>query len=307
MTRFPREPLDAEERALAARLPRPHGRDEPGSALDARILAAAHAAAQTPLPPSRRSGRWTLPLGLAASLCLALGLAWRMQVAPPQQDAATHASEAAAAAKQASPTAVPGASTPTADEAAPLPAVAMEKPAPTEAPIPKAATPAKRLRIAPTDPEESRAMAPAAFPAPPAPPAPAMASRPAPPALPATLPAPPDTAAPVAAQAIRSEGNPPAAARAMARPSAAGARRIESAKAADALQADAPDEDIPPATAAAPEVREAWLRRIGELMRQGKTDEARASLMEFRRRYPEAELPAELRPLEPAVPEPASH
>ena len=32
-----------------------------------------------------------------------------------------------------------------------------------------------------------------------------------------------------------------------------------------------------PATADAPEVREAWLRRIGELLKQGKAEDAKAS------------------------------
>ena len=36
-----------------------------------------------------------------------------------------------------------------------------------------------------------------------------------------------------------------------------------------------------------------------ELQQQGKIDEARASLAEFRRRYPDAVLPPELRKLEP--------
>ena len=49
----------------------------------------------------------------------------------------------------------------------------------------------------------------------------------------------------------------------------------------------------------APAARDAWLRRIGELQLQGKVDEARASLAEFRRRYPDAVLPPELRKLEP--------
>ena len=46
------------------------------------------------------------------------------------------------------------------------------------------------------------------------------------------------------------------------------------------------------------EVRDAWLRRIGELLKQGKHDDAKASLAEFRRRYPDASLPPELRKLE---------
>ena len=41
----------------------------------------------------------------------------------------------------------------------------------------------------------------------------------------------------------------------------------------------------------------AWLK-TGETL-QGKVDEARASLAEFRRRYPDAVLPPELRKLEP--------
>ena len=61
---------------------------------------------------------------------------------------------------------------------------------------------------------------------------------------------------------------------------------------------DDPGEDVPPATADSPEVRDAWLRRIGELLKQGKHDDAKASLAEFRRRYPDASLPPELRKLE---------
>ena len=78
----------------------------------------------------------------------------------------------------------------------------------------------------------------------------------------------------------------------------------EAQRAADAATLDAfvvsdPEEDVPPATADSPEVREAWLRRIGELLEKGRTVEAKASLAEFKRRYPDATLPAELRKLEP--------
>ena len=59
------------------------------------------------------------------------------------------------------------------------------------------------------------------------------------------------------------------------------------------------EEDVPPATMDAPAVRDAWLRRIGELQQQDRVDEARASLAEFRRRYPDAVLTPELRKLEP--------
>lgn len=38
-----------------------------------------------------------------------------------------------------------------------------------------------------------------------------------------------------------------------------------------------------------------WLARIEELRRQGKLEEARTSLAEFRKRYPDCELPASLK------------
>ena len=71
---------------------------------------------------------------------------------------------------------------------------------------------------------------------------------------------------------------------------------------------DAPDDDVPPATMNGPQARDAWLKRIRELARQGKQDEARASLAEFRRRYPDAVVPRDLRALEPAaVPDPPAN
>lgn len=63
----------------------------------------------------------------------------------------------------------------------------------------------------------------------------------------------------------------------------------------DTLEAD--EEVVPPATADNPQVREAWLQRIRELAQAGKTDEARASLREFRHRYPAHTLPEDLRAL----------
>ena len=65
MNPYPHEPLTPEERELAqltSRLP-PH--DEPSPALDARILAAAHAAT-TPQPVRHNKPRWPVALGLAA-------------------------------------------------------------------------------------------------------------------------------------------------------------------------------------------------------------------------------------------------
>ena len=68
--------------------------------------------------------------------------------------------------------------------------------------------------------------------------------------------------------------------------------------AADAAFVDAPEEDIPPATAASPAVRDAWLRRITQLLEQGKQQDAKASLAEFKRRYPSAVLPPALKALD---------
>lgn len=47
-----------------------------------------------------------------------------------------------------------------------------------------------------------------------------------------------------------------------------------------------------------PFAREAWLRRISDLVHEGHIEEARASLAEFRRRYPNERIPAALRDLE---------
>ena len=56
-------------------------------------------------------------------------------------------------------------------------------------------------------------------------------------------------------------------------------------------------DEEPPATADSPQVQEAWLQRIRELLSAGETDAARNSLAEFRRRYPKYALPEDLRPL----------
>lgn len=297
MTRFPREPLDADERALAEALPRLHGRSEPDAALDARILSTAHAAAQSTAqaPASTRAQRrWGVPLGLAASLCLALGLAWRVQLSPPQPTPSQRAgSPVTTAARQPAPDDDRAAAHAKASASM---SVATATP-PAAPPPPAVARAMQEMREAPpiVVPDMPAAPAPLAMPesvaAAPPPPAvmPAEAARPLPrlasPASPAP-PAPPTPAAPAMAAKVQ----------------------VSEAAAGDADgQGDAPIEDVPPASMAAPEVRAAWLRRIGDLLRQGRLDEARSSLAEFRRRYPEAVLPAELRPLEQTMPTPATH
>ncbi|MFC7302503.1 hypothetical protein ACFQME_12315, partial [Luteimonas weifangensis] len=77
------------------------------------------------------------------------------------------------------------------------------------------------------------------------------------------------------------------------------AETAEAAEAAEAAGNDEPVNDVPPATVATPQVRDAWLARIRELAAAGRSDEARASLREFRHRYPDYRLPDDLRALLP--------
>jgi hypothetical protein len=242
--REPTLPLDPEERALAERLARlgPHG--EPSPALDARVLAAAHAGTM-PARPTRR--HWSLPLGVAASVALALGLAWQLRPLPGA-DPGHSMAPAPAPARETAP------------EAAPSPVVATRAMAP--------ARPESRSRPAAKQadaPAASQVRAPVA-PPPPAPPAP-----------------PPPAEEPAVVFEVAAP--PPQAMRAQA--------------AVQADQADAPEADVPPATVASPEVRVAWLERIRTLAAAGHADEARASLQEFQRRYPDFALPDDLRPLLP--------
>lgn len=83
---------------------------------------------------------------------------------------------------------------------------------------------------------------------------------------------------------------------------------MDAAAAADAAAAPDRDsegyadqalDDEPPATADSPAVQRAWLERIRELVAQGEREEARASLAEFKRRYPRYALPDDLADLLP--------
>ena len=316
MNRRPPQPLDAEERALAARLPRPHGRSEPGPDLDARILAAARTALEPARPgTTARRRSWIAPTAVAASLLLAVGLAWQLR--PPEALEASVPATTATAAADASGDAL---SSP-AFEAAPAPAavavpsVDLEQRQPMPQPLePTRVAKHEHAAVAPLAAAEITeiAAAPAPPPAPPAPAAPAAAM--ADEAFASTPPAAEQAAtAPARAAALAKSAQTGSIAResAAAAGSASLRQQAPPARAADnatldttavprAKQAAAePDEEVPPATADAPEVRDAWLKRIGELLKQGKHDEAKASLAEFRRRYPDVSLPTDLRKLEP--------
>lgn len=66
---------------------------------------------------------------------------------------------------------------------------------------------------------------------------------------------------------------------------------------APAPAVDQPVDDQPPASADSPQVRQAWLQRVRQLLAEGKPDAARESLREYQRRYPQAQLPEDLRAL----------
>jgi hypothetical protein len=281
-------PLTPEERALAERLARlgPHG--EPSPALDARILAAAHAATQAPARAPRHR-RWPVALGVAASLVLALGIAWRMR--PPEVTPA-HPTEAASATRAIAIIPTPSAAATQPSPAGPATAApdqptAQPRPFSVEAPLPPPPIAAK-ASAPPT-------VAPVAT-------APDLAPPPAAPAM---------VAAPLPAQSASEERtmdaqvldkSEAAGQRAATRSDNAAAEAEAASAGAEAQQAGAPESDepsdeVPPATADSPEVREAWLQRIRELRDGGYTDEARASLHEFVRRHPDAPLPDDLRAL----------
>ena len=294
-----REPLTPEERALAQRLARLGGSQaEPSPSLDARILAAAHAAAGTDAPRAsatgprhrgRKPARWPAVFGVAASLALACGIAWQLRPVPEvpaQADSAVQGEEPLAEFR------APPKPPMTAQSVPRRPLNVPEAP-------PAESTPQRRQRnatIRPATPadadkkpqafdrpaedwvtrEAMSAPAPAAAPAAPPPPAPAQAA-----------------VEEVGAAAAMQAAPAPARDAAAAKSAVGNTQRMERA-----ASTEADESEVPPATADSPEVRDAWLQRIRELVHEGKVDEARESLDAFRKRYPRAVVPEDLRALD---------
>lgn len=277
MNRFPPEPLNDEERALAALIARdgPHG--EPSPSLDAKILAAAHSAVDR---PARRKPRWPVFTGAAASVLLAAGIGWQMLSERDQEaafgEAPTHAPAAATATVQAAPQAGVAAT----QEVAPLPSRPPEAPAAAKArpPVPAPASPkpapARDAAAAPQATDAAAAVEPAF-----APPPPAVVAVPAP--------------APAQRKAMRAE-------------SGAGAREAASiavqsapapAFAEAAVMADSASLHGIPIEEDAQLPERDWLQRIEQRLAHGDRDGARASLRRFAEKYPQTELPPELRAL----------
>lgn len=312
--------LTPEERALAQRLARLGAQGEPSSALDARILAAAHAATETPIPaPMRRrsdrprkAARWPTAFGFAASLALACGIAWQLRPVTPTGVSAK--SEAVG-------------EEPLADYHPPAPSMSVRaippRPLNMPAPPPPAEQPRQPARRAairdatPADveqkpqafddahfvdeavhgrPQEAAAAA-AVAPPPPAAEAADIAATSAAPA-PAPMAAPAPAAPPAAAKASANMQQRAADSAELRREAAAAAAASDAIRAAEPEYAEPDEEVVPPATADSPEVRDAWLLRIRELMGSGHLGAARESLEAFRARYPDHPLPDDLRPLE---------
>lgn len=332
MNRSDREPLTDEERLLAERLGGDGRGLSPAPAIDAAILAAGRAAtleraARAPGVAAGRSARaprrWPFAAGVAASLALAVGVAWQLRPAPEtlrsadwSEVPATAATTAVAAPSDADAQRI--IETNRADTASiaaskmraqtittPAPEPADPAPAPASVSDPPVAVadtpaPASRMRTAvPQRAERGTALGAESFAAtasapaaaslsvppprvPPSPPAPGHTPLPAPPAQPApSAPAPANVSAESTTRHQQAAEVPRPSSRAMV---------VESID-------DVPDDSDPPATADAPEVRAAWLVRVRELLDAGRIAEAKASLVEFHRRHPQAELPPDLRAL----------
>ena len=273
-------PLDqtAEERALALRLARlgPHG--EPSPQLDATVLAAARAALDEQPRSTYRSRRWPVALGVAASLVLAVVVALRLRPLPPGSSADLAAPTRAAAVKPAPPAAEPVAAAPVAQvvpEAASDAGVVLESPPPPPQPAPRRAA----KTVAPPGPAPELQVDTEVAP-------------------PVILDAP---AAAAAAAAPPSAPTPEAVERKVdAAPAGNQAAELDRAAMSDDQPeaSDEPLDSMPPATADAPGVRDAWLSRIRALIDSGDVTGGRRSLRAFVERYPDYPLPEDLRALQ---------
>lgn len=299
--------LTTEERALAQRLARlgPHG--EPSPALDARVLAAAHDAVahDATVQRARVHGprrRWPAVFGIAASLAIAVGIAWQLRPLP-QTTAAYETQAPAAPSLPADSDNAAIAKAAMESAAAPTDATVVAQQADAGATLP-APMPAARPQVA-----KARSPAPPASPAPaepmpepdivfdsPTPAAEAAARSMSAAAAPQAFGSRPPPTAPTASE--KRKGAAAAAdAAAGALPETDTLDRLQATGTDSAAASDEPDTDVPPATMTSPEARDAWLARIRELVAAGKSDAARASLREFMHRYPDAPLPDDLRAL----------
>lgn len=319
---FHDDALGPEERALAARLAALDAGGGPSAALDARILAAARAAAGPAAPvagepglPSgaawgsqgrRRRSRWPTAVGAAATLVVAVGLAWQLKplldVPPPLRrpvESAPVEAEVLAQAEPVSPAAAPpppaaAASEAAADAAAPAarkaaaraaaPAAAAASPRAQAVPVVERAAPAAQASADYLDEavgdHADHATAPVAAMAPPPPP-----------------PAPPAGEAGGALRLAEDAAAPGGAAR-LERAEVTGSRIGDAAAPAGTDRVIVSGTRVlPPVSADAALAPVPWLERIRLRRDAGDVDAARESLRLFRREHPRHRLPDDLRAL----------
>lgn len=327
MTRSHHEPLSPEERALADRLARLGPHDGPSPALDAKILAAAHAA----VAPARRR-RWlgltAIPgglitgAGMAATLVVVVGLVWQLRPSSPTPQLPPEEGDMGYVSAQILERAPPAPPPPPPPVDAPQPQKALQPPRQTAAAVARRkVAPAAAAAAPASDAHEhylDEAIAPASAPAP----APAMAPPAAPPA--------PEAYAETASQAdmaqaagAQEQARDAAVARQLADDSAARSARRERSEAAVAAKAvaapaeasptldrievtgsrvksadvaQAPLNEVPVSDDARLDAK-AWLKRIRARRDAGDLDGARESLERFRLAHPDTRVPRDLREL----------
>lgn len=292
--------LTPEERALARRLAKLGPQGEPSPSIDAHILAAAHAAVRPTVHARRKVSKWPATFGMAASLAIACGIAWQLRPAPELPAASVQKIEADEGVEYRAPP-------PMSAREVPRRPLNMPTPPPAEQ-----AAPRRRANIRPAtradeqQKPQSFAMEPPIVLDEAVHPAPAAAAAPAaPPAAdvevvgsgvinPIDVESVESTTVLTAEQIARKQEQREAGAA-----SANQARERAAAKARAEPQFAEPDEEVvPPATADSPAVRDAWLQRIRELVRDGQLDAARESLKAFRTRYPGHAIPDDLHAIE---------
>lgn len=314
MTIHPNDPLSAEERALADQLARSAPGRLPPPAVDAAILHAAHAASR-PRATSRRP-RWPAVAGIAATLVLAIGIAWQLRPlseAPDVQE--EHAGGEAATQAPAPTVAMIEPDEPAASRREPGPAQPVSEPPPGfEAPPaePPRADNSGRVFVLPTgqppaiEPPASESPA-VALPAPVAPlsvPVPSPAP-PAPPPAPPAPPVPTGASAPSTASAAHDAARQQAAQRKAVEQASRMERRASAAPppaprvgAEDAVaRTSVTVVDLPPADDA-DLAADVWIERIRQRRDAGDLEGARASLRLLRESHPEFSLPEDLHALD---------
>lgn len=238
---------------------------EPPAWLDRRILAAANAAAVSRPAPAkqpvgRRLTRWTVPLALAATVVLTVGVV-RMVRESGEFESSLRLERMQSPDKPAAETGVLGARQAARSLAYPLPEAAPPvAPAAPAAPVSSVEsvtsppTPASPAQLG-----DERSPAPSSAPA---------AASPAPPAKPAARKR--ETMAPAEREQDSETEVAPAA-----------QEERKAGGVSNRLSRRSPEQ---------------WLQEIAELRRRGRTAEADASLAEFRRRYPDYPLDKALPP-----------